>query len=505
MLSIGYRSAALKALVLLVATASGVFAQGPTLTLEEAVTLARRNNPEFLQQQNDVTVAEWGVRGAYGALLPGASASTSYSYTAAGSQRIGNFTGEELGLATSTDYYASSYNLGLNYRVSGSSLLAPGQAKSQRNATVAGVEATEWTLRTSVTRQYIAVKRAMDGVVLARQELARADENLRLAQARVSVGAAIPLEAKQAEVERGRTEVALLQAENLVQTERLRLMQIIATELPRDVQLTTEFQVRPVTWTEEELTTLALAGHPQLTAARAAHAATEAGVRMARSAYLPSLNMSAGFSGFMRQAGNSSYLVDQARLSAESNAQSCHLLNRISSGLSTPLPDTPADCSRFALSTDDERRIRDRNSVFPFGYSRDPLSVSMTVSLPIFDGFARERQVEQAKVARADAELRVRGERLRIRTEVGTALNNAQTAQRSAQLEARNAELAAEQLTAARERYRVGQTSFIELQEAETLKARADRALLTALYQFHENLAALEAAVGRSLSGSEIR
>ena len=62
------------------------------------------------------------------------------------------------------------------------------------------------------------------------------------------------------------------------------------------------------------------------------------------------------------------------------------------------------------------------------------------------------------------------------------------------------------QLRAALERYRVGAASFIELQEAETIKARADRAYLASLYQFHESLAALEAAIGRSLTeGPEIR
>ena len=149
----------------------------------------------------------------------------SYGYQAAGTPRFGNFTGSDFGLGSTTDYYSSSYSLGVGYRLSGASLLAPGQARSQRNATEAGIEAAAFTLRTNVTRQYLGIKRAQDGVVLARSELARAEETLKLANARVQVGAAIPLESKQAEVERGRAQVNLLQAENLVQTERLRLMQ----------------------------------------------------------------------------------------------------------------------------------------------------------------------------------------------------------------------------------------------------------------------------------------
>ena len=51
----------------------------------------------------------------------------------------------------------------------------------------------------------------------------------------------------------------------------------------------------------------------------------------------------------------------------------------------------------------------------------------------------------------------------------------------------------------ARERYRVGIASYLELQDAETIKARADRAYLIALYSFHEGVAALEAATGQNL------
>jgi outer membrane protein len=505
-LSGGFRRGGPLALVMALVFAPAGYGQDiATLTLEEAIALAQRNNPEYLAQANDITVADWAVRDAYGSLLPGASASTTYGYTAAGQPRFGAFTGSELGLTSNTDYYSSSYNLGLTYRLSGSSLMAPRQARSQRDATAAGIEAAAFNLSAAVTRQYIAVRRAQDGVVLAQRELERADDNMRLARARVDVGAAIPLELKQAEVERGRAEVALLQAENLVRTERLRLMQSLGVRFGGELRLTTEFAIRDVPWTQEELVSIAHSAHPQLRAARASASAADVGVRMARSTYMPSLSFSAGLTGYARQAGNTGFLVEQARNNMAQQAQSCNLLNQISAGLSQPLPGTPANCAEFTLTPADEQRIRDGNRNFPFGYTRDPYSMALTISLPLFDGFTRERQVEQARVARSDAELRLRAEELRIETEVGTALDNVRTAARSAELEARNAELAGEQLALARERYRVGAASFIELQDAETAKARADRARLTALYQFHENLAALEAAVGRPLMQAEIR
>lgn len=472
---------------------------GPTLSLDDALRLARGNNPEFLVRQTDAINADWAVRSAYASLLPGATASTSFQYQAAGPQRIGNFTGGDLGLATSPSYYISGYSLGLNYQLSGATLMAPRREQANRRATEAGINAAGYNLDANVTRQYLAVLRNDDAVQLAQQELDRAIDVRRLAQARVDVGSAIPLEVMQAEVQVGRAEVALLQAENAAATERLRLMQALGIEVAGDVQLTSEFPIVEVPWTRESLVALALEAHPQLRAARATEDALETGVRIARSQYLPTVDLSAGLNGYTRQAGDSDFLVQQARNSSASQRQQCETMNQISAGLPSPLPGTPANCSGFGLSPADEARIREGNRTFPFDFRRDPVGVQLRFSLPIFQGLARERQIEAAKVAAQDAAYQVRGEELRLRTEVATALLNARTAQRTVALEARNRSLADEQLRLERERYRVGASSFLDLREAETAKARADRAHLVAVYSFHEALAGLENAVGRPL------
>jgi outer membrane protein len=469
------------------------------LTIEEAIDLARQNNPEFLAQKNDATVADWNVRQAYGQLLPGASASTNFQYQASGQSRFGLFTGADLGVSTTPDYYSSSYSLGLNYSLSGSSLLAPGQAKADRRATDAGITASRFMLDANVTQGYLAVLRAQDAVTLTTQELERAKDNRQLAEARVKVGLAIPMEQKQAEVEQGRAEVALLQAQNLVHTERLRLMQLIGLDSDREIELTSRFEIFDVPWSQQELTQQALQAHPSLLASRATVEASQAGVKMARSGYLPSLDFSFGWSGFAREAGSTSGMIQSAREQAASARDQCMFFNALASGSSQPIPGFPQNCPSGVLTPDQERQIVSGNNVFPFNYTRDPLGASLQISLPIFQGFTRERNIEAAKAASLDAEHRARGEELRIKTDVATAYLNLTTARRSVALETRNRELADEQLGLARERYRLGAAPFLELQDAVTIKARADRAYLIAVYQFHESMAALETAVGRNL------
>lgn len=469
-----------------------------TLTLEEAITLARRSNPEFLSQKNDEVDADWAVREAYGALLPSASIGGGMDYQAAGVERFG----ASLANRNRTGYLSSSYSVGINYNLAGETLMRPKQQHANRTATLARTDVADFNLVTEVTRQYLAVRRAQDAVQLARQELERTSENHKLVEARVAVGAAIALDAKQAEVERGRAEVELLRAENLAHTEKLRLVEALGVEIDPDIALTSEFPVFDPAWPLDELTDIAMAGHPQLRALRAGADANGIAVRMARTQYLPSLSLSAGFTGYAQRATNPDAIIEMRQGQLDTSRESCLEMNQILENLTTPMP---KDCSaaNFQLSNADIARIRDDNSGLPFDFTRQPFGVSLQVSLPLFNGFSRERRLATARVAEEDARHRLRREELRLKTEVATAHQNLVSARRAVALEERNRELASDQLALARERYTVGAVPFIELKDAETIKARADRAYLVAIYTFHESLAALETAVGSKLPARE--
>ena len=88
------------------------------------------------------------------------------------------------------------YFVGLGYNLSGASLVAPRREKAMRQSTEANFAGTEFVYVANVTRQYLAVIRAQDGMTLTESELQRADENLKFAQGKVAVGNAIPLAAE---------------------------------------------------------------------------------------------------------------------------------------------------------------------------------------------------------------------------------------------------------------------------------------------------------------------
>lgn len=475
----------------------GAVAQEPaTLTLDEAVALALAHNPDHQAQLNDEVVADWQVRSAYASLLPTASVGGGLSYQSGGQARIGGFTSGDIGLGETPSYYYSSYNASVGFSLSGAKIYEIGREQASRRAVLANLDGSARTLRANVTRQYLAVLRSRDAVELARSELERAEANLSLAEARRAVESATIIEVTQAEVERGRAEVNLLQSRAGLDNQKTRLLQLIGLDPAREVELTSDVPVFEPTWEMESLIQAALASQPALEAARASREGAEAGVRMARSSYWPTLSISTGLSGYTRRVGSEAYLINQAEASLRSQRDLCELLAQLAGA-------GGVDCAAeypIELSDAERARILSQNDQFPFDFETEPLSVSLGISLPIFQGLSRQRQLEAARAAADDAALRARAEELRVRADVTTAYRNLRSAYRTVQLEERNAALAGDQLRLARERYRVGSTSFLELMEAETLKVRGDREYLLALYSFQETLTGLEAAVGQDLA-----
>jgi len=471
-----------------------------TLTLDDALRLAHRHIPTFLQTANDEGPASWAFRESLGAFLPSLTTNVQGQYLAPGIPSTGIYTGEDFGIG-STDYYFSGYNLNLSYNLSGSSFFEVASARATQNATKARIGAAEFDVEWAVTAQYLVALRARDGVEVAQRQLDRAMENQELAQARVEVGAAVPTDGKQAEVERGRAQVGLLEAQSLLRTEKLRLLEQIGVDVDGEYQLASQFGVFQPEWTRDELVEWALEGHPSLRAYRAQESAGKAQVRQAWSNYFPSLYFQASWSGRARQIGDTKYLVGQAQGSVINSQQNCEFWNQVASGLSSPLEGYPKDCNAPQyLWTDAKRQaVLQGNDVFPFDFRSEPLSLYLQVSLPVFQGFTRQRQVAEAKAASQDARYNRRAEELRIQTAVTQAYDELMTAVQVVEIEGRNREVATEQLQLAQERYRLGAAPFLELLEAQSSMAEAERDYLNATYRFHGAIWALEAAVGERL------
>jgi outer membrane protein len=143
--------------------------------------------------------------------------------------------------------------------------------------------------------------------------------------------------------------------------------------------------------------------------------------------------------------------------------------------------------------------MRSANEQFPFNFNKSPFGYSVSLSLPIFNGFQREEQIQAATSQRNDARYAVRAQQLQMATEVSTAHRNLLTQYQTVQLQEQTRATAEQALQLAQERYRVGASTFLDVTTARADYERESTNLINATYEFHKAYAELERAVGRPL------
>jgi len=465
-----------------------------SLALQEAIDLATQNNPIYRQTENDHAPAAWGVRNAVtSTFLPTFTVGGGAYYRGAGSQTFLSSTFSQ-GSAT----LSSSYSLSLDWQLSGRTLSQPGLAKAQLHATDAAITNARMTLRSTIVNQYLAVLQAQENVRIVDAQQKSADEALRLAQARYQVGQTTVLDVRQAEVKKGQADVAVLQAQQAVTVQKLTLFQQMGVAAPDDpsvVSLSDTFPVVEPTWKLDDLLQEADQHNPDLNALQARETAAKWSERAAKSAWLPTLNFSAGWSGYTQQYTDVTYAVGQDSAQAQAAYDQCNLINN---SLLNPGA-TPLSCPNATLTPAEINSIRTQNSVFPFSFTGQPFQASVSVSLPIFTAFSRPLNVSQAQAQSDDAREAVRARRLQVRTDVSNAYYALQTAYQTIGIQQTNRAAAQEQLRLATEQYRVGSGTFLNLLDAQATDQQAAFDYIRAVYDYHRAIVQLETAVGRPL------
>ena len=465
-----------------------------TLSLVDAISLARQHNPAYRQAVHDRSPAAWSVRNAWSSLwLPTVTASGGVGYAGPGEQ---NFLTSNFSQSVST--WSSSYSFLLDWTLNGQTLSQPGMRKAQLNAADADVTGAETNLVTGVTQQYLTVLQARDNAEVARQQLQHDEEFLKLAQARYDVGRASLIDVRQAQVARGQAEVALLRARTGVDVEKLRLFQNIGVSAPvaiANVQLTDTFAVQTPTWQLNDLLTMAEQQNPSLRALRERESAAGWGVKAATSSYAPSVSLSAGWSGFTQKLSDVNPTIASIRQSAQTDSMACAYENGawLNSG------QTPLNCAALTNTGAAEQALRDQNARYPFNFTPQPFQARLTVTVPLWGNFQQPLQVSQAKAQQQDLQESVRARGLQVQTDVSSAFLTLQTDHQAIAIQDTSRTAAREQLQLATERYRVGSGTFFELLDAQVAALRAETDYINAVYDYHKALAALEAAVGRPL------
>jgi outer membrane protein len=463
-----------------------------TLSLADAINMARRNNPDHLAIVNNRVTADAAVRTAYGQLLPSADASFSAQRQQGGRQI---FNGGSFG--ASSDVNQSQYRIGIDYRINTASLITPKLQRANRDAVDADITGSAEVLRSQVTQQYLTALQAEDRAKLQDTLLVAAKSQLVLAQARALVGSATQLDVQRAEVALSQQQVQVLQSRNQIEIEKLKLFQLLGVEQPPDVVLITQFAVEPEPPPLPELLASARVQNPVIVALRSRERVADLNVKREKGQYSPTLSLSTGISGYTYAYTNPNFPVQQAISQAASAQAACIRTEEVRSVLK--LENDLAGCSSIALTAGQEAELRRQNSQFPFRFQNSPRSLSATLSLPIFDGFAREQRVQEAQASSSDARYSVLARELAITADVTAAYLTLKTAEKTSALQEQNSGKAKLELKFMQDRYSNGQATFVDLTEARAAYERAESDRINAIYDYHKAFAALESAVGRPL------
>ena len=463
-----------------------------TLTLDQAIELARRNNPALQQIQNNRIGARAAVRSAYGALLPSADASLSVQRQQGGEQI---FSGATLG--ASSDVNQSNYQIGLSYRLNSATLITPSLQRANRDAVEADITGATEILRSNVAQQYLSTLQSEENADLQDSLVVASQQELILAQAREIVGSGTQLDVSRAEVALGLQKVQALKARNQVEIEKLRLFQLMGTPQPANVKLVSKFPVRPMPLSLQDLIASARRDNPSVLALRSREHVADLNVRREKGEYSPTLSLSTGIGGYTYGYTNSNFPVQQAAAQLEASKASCIRTEEVRAALN--LSNQLADCTAMAFTDAQAAAIRQSNSKFPFNFTKSPRSFTAMLSLPLFDGFAREQRLQEAMASRSDARYEVRSKELALTADVTAAYLTLVTAEKTVALQEQNAEKAKQELKLVQDRYRIGATTFVDLTEARATYERAESDRINAIYDYHKAFAALESAVGHPL------
>ena len=451
------------------------------LTIQEAIDLAEHNNPQHLTTADRRGVASWQLRSAYGALLPSVTAEFGSLYREGLQQLIA---GQRFGAAS--DQISSSYDISVQAQYNAATFLTPKLQRANVRAAEAATGASAQRLRTVVIQQYLNALQQRARAVMQDSLLASAQAQLSLAQARLEASAVTALDVRRAEVAVGQQEVALVQATNQAEIETLRLFQQIGLRRPDSVELVSTFEMNDPTLTLDQLLELGRRSNPTLAEMRSREEAAQLGYRNAQAQYTPTLRVFTGVGGYTNQYTDQGFVLSQR---TESKQQRC----------ASDAGDDPVAveaCKAVTLTPLESTQALDENRQFPFRFQRNPFSLGASLSIPIFNGFQREQRVQEAAVARNEAAQTERAQALQLEADVTAAYLNLAAAKRTVALQERTAAAARDAMYFALERYRVGLNTFVDVAQARADRERAENDRITAIYDYHRALAALEGAVG---------
>ncbi len=301
------------------------------------------------------------------------------------------------------------------------------------------LESTELNVESSVRQQYYWVLAFQKLLELSERVLEQIEDQLELAQALYDVGSVTELDVLQADIDVGNQENDVLSAEHNLQMAREELNRLLGIDLSSEYPMVDEFRVTAPEYDLDELVARALENRPDMKVSELTEDIYRNNVKMSMAGYLPTISGSI-YHGRSEQSGGN---VD------------------------------------FTLNP------RNRTTQYSLG-----------LSWTLFNGFSREKSLQESRVAHRQAQLDQVGLEQRIEQSVRQAYYTLIRIWDQSRVTEENRELAGRQLELEQERYRLGAASRLELRTAQVTYTQAETDHIYKTLEYLINLALLEEAVG---------
>jgi outer membrane protein len=409
------------------------------ISLAEAIRLANDKNVSNIFATNTVRSANNSVRAAHAAIFPLVSA------TAGQTKSYGDRVGQSNQIVSFVPAWSYSTGLAVNNFTlfDGGAMFA--NIKTA-NANVAAAEAgavnTEFGVALQVKLAYNSILAAVESEGAAQAQLDAANVQMQTSVAKVNAGAANVSDSLRSVVQVGNAQLAILTAQNAYQTAAAALTRLVGTPYFVTAQMADTIERPPPPIDSARVLQLALDG-PTIRQQQATVVATQAAIRSAKSAYLPTIT--AGF-------------------------------NLGGSGTS----------SIYGLGFNDN----------PYPYTR---SINFSLNYPLFNRFSRENNIASAQINLENAQASLKDNQLGAQQNIITAIASIRNAEETMRVQQINLEASQEDLRVQQQRYTLGASVLLDVLNSQLEVVQARQALIQARLNYRNARAQIESYIGRDL------
>jgi len=423
-----------------VSAATTATSSAPAITLDEAISRAKANEPSFAAAVAASGVSKLDRSIARSALLPSVTYHNQYLYTqgvgvlAAGSTTGALVTPRFIANNAVHEYISqgvASETIGVQQFVAAS------QASAAAAVAAANLEIARRGLVSTVVGLFYTSLTAENKVAVAKRAAAEADSFVTLAQQRETARESAHADVVKAQLQQQQRSRDL--ADAIVQAQKARLdLGVLLFPDPRSPYILTTATAIPPLPIRTDVEAAAAHHNPELQSALASLRQSDLGVTAARSAYLPDLAL------------NYAYGIDAAQ---------------------------------FAAKTPDGLRN--------LGYS-----ASATLDIPVWDWFSTQHKVKQSEIMRDTARVVLTSIQRQLIAQLDEFYSEATTARDQLQSLDLSVQTAAESLRLTRLRYTAGESTVLEVVDAENSLTTAELAREDGLVRYQMSLANLQLLTG---------